>query len=100
MGWNVPDDWGNYYYKCSHCGSRYHASEGGCGCLDDHVACAGSSRFESCYVRDDEAIEWNGQTFCAEHLVCDGCGEQDGDQGEHLTPLEGDRYCRACMAEG
>tara|TARA_Y100001973_G_C5152418_1_gene308846 strand:+ start:750 stop:1136 length:387 start_codon:yes stop_codon:yes gene_type:complete len=29
---NVPDDWGCYYYTCSHCGSKCHASEGGCDC--------------------------------------------------------------------
>ena len=35
IGWNVPEDWGSYYRKCSNCGSTYHASEGGCDCLDD-----------------------------------------------------------------
>lgn len=29
---NVPDDWGCYYYTCTHCGSRCHESEGGCDC--------------------------------------------------------------------
>lgn len=29
---NVPDDWNMYWYTCSACGSRYHASEGGCEC--------------------------------------------------------------------
>jgi uncharacterized OB-fold protein len=24
---NTPQDWNNYYYKCSECGSTYHASE-------------------------------------------------------------------------
>lgn len=32
---NVPDDWGMYYRKCSDCGSRWHASEGGCFCETD-----------------------------------------------------------------
>jgi len=27
MSWNVPDDWGMYYYSCG-----CHASEGGCSC--------------------------------------------------------------------
>ena len=31
---NVPDDWHCYYRTCSHCGSRYHLSEGGCDCWD------------------------------------------------------------------
>jgi hypothetical protein len=39
MGWNVPDDWGSYYTKCSRCGSRYHQSEGGCGCMDSLESC-------------------------------------------------------------
>lgn len=30
-GWNVPDDWDRYYSTCSRCGTRVHASEGGCG---------------------------------------------------------------------
>jgi len=29
---NVPDDWDYYWIKCSNCGRRYHASEGGCEC--------------------------------------------------------------------
>lgn len=39
MGWNVPDDWGCYYNRCSRCGGRYHASEGGCGCYDSLEPC-------------------------------------------------------------
>jgi hypothetical protein len=31
---NVPDNWGMYYRRCDRCGGKYHASEGGCGCLD------------------------------------------------------------------
>lgn len=37
MGWNVPDDWGMYYNTCSNCGSRYHLSEGGCGCWEEEA---------------------------------------------------------------
>lgn len=29
---NVPDDWDSYWYTCSACGGRYHASELGCDC--------------------------------------------------------------------
>lgn len=36
---NLPDDWNSYYRKCDRCGSRYHASEGGCGCLDNLEPC-------------------------------------------------------------
>jgi hypothetical protein len=35
MWGNVPDDWDMYYYKCSECGYRYHASEGGCTCIEE-----------------------------------------------------------------
>ena len=31
----MPVDWGAHYLTCDHCGTRYHASEGGCGCQDD-----------------------------------------------------------------
>ena len=33
MSWdNVPDDWGQYYYKCG-----CHASEGGCSCKEGQL---------------------------------------------------------------
>lgn len=32
---NVPDDWDFYYFRCEACGYRYHASEGGCTCVED-----------------------------------------------------------------
>ena len=39
MGYyNVPDDWGCYYTSCSHCGTRYHMSEGGCDCPQGYIA--------------------------------------------------------------
>ena len=31
----LPDDWGSYYSKCEGCGSRVHASEGGCSCWEE-----------------------------------------------------------------
>ena len=31
----MPADWGAHYLTCDNCDSRYHASEGGCGCQDD-----------------------------------------------------------------
>jgi len=57
MGWNVPDDWGSYYYNCDCCGSRYHASEGGCGCMDDLECQCGLGR-------------WDGH----ENSRCNNCG--------------------------
>ena len=38
MSWNVPDDWGMYYYRCEYCGARCHASEGGCECPGANMA--------------------------------------------------------------
>jgi len=32
---NAPDDWNEYYTNCAACGTRYHASEGGCDCSAD-----------------------------------------------------------------
>jgi hypothetical protein len=40
---NVPADWNAWYETCEHCGKRYHASDGFCGC-------AGSSGA----IEDDE----------------------------------------------
>ena len=35
MSYNVPDDWNSYYSNCSDCGTRIHASEGGCNCREE-----------------------------------------------------------------
>lgn len=53
MGWNVPDDWGMYYTRCSECGSRYHMSEGGCGCWQEEAE-----------RRDEETLERLGDKRC------------------------------------
>ena len=35
MSGNRPDDWNAYWRRCSRCGARYHASDGGCEeCVD------------------------------------------------------------------
>lgn len=94
---NVPDDWGSYYTKCEHCGSRYHLSEGGCGCGDDLVLCAGSTARGACYAMASVMVTFAGRDYCKTHLACDGCGEQPS--VDQLTPQDGDIYCPACMAE-
>lgn len=38
MSGNVPDDWNCYWHTCHLCGSRYHASEGGCDCDQEEMA--------------------------------------------------------------
>jgi len=34
MRWDVPDDWDSYWDVCSHCGQRFHLSEGNCDCME------------------------------------------------------------------
>lgn len=73
---NVPDDWGSYYYSCTRCGGKYHASEGGCGCTEDLVACDGPCGE---YHEEDEVTEVDRgpdeapQTLCTECVSCDAC---------------------------
>jgi hypothetical protein len=47
---NVPDDWGMYYHRCHRCGHKYHASEGGCGCMDSLECQCGKGNWD----RDEE----------------------------------------------
>jgi len=110
MGWNVPDDWGSYYYKCSYCGGRYHASEGGCGCLDDHEQCHGckGGRFfrgsDNRYADEgwhhiDGLTEVGDKFFCEEHLVCECCDtEKDENKLEWNTDADM-LLCPACVDE-
>lgn len=94
----MPSDWNSYYTRCSRCNSRYHQSEGGCGCLDDYLECAGAGSRTECFVHFDDHVEWEGKNYCAEHLTCEGCDKRE-DEGAGLVLLEGDRYCVECMAE-
>lgn len=57
---NLPDDWDLYYRTCTFCGGRYHASEGGCGCLDVLEPCQCGSP------------QWNGTSV--KDLRCTKCG--------------------------
>jgi len=107
----MPSDWNSYYSRCGRCGARYHDSEGGCGCLDDHVECgaSGSTRFVEgrpprfvvveCYVHcdDHDAVEIGDKTFCREHAACDGCGTHNDEA--KLIPYMGDIYCPGCSVE-
>jgi len=89
-GWgNVPDDWGCYFTRCSRCGTRYHESEGGCGCMDDLECQCG-------------ACSWDN--YSAEEPTCSKCGTRPYVEGrtqitEHTARKEhgqdihpGDRY--------
>ncbi len=58
-GSNVPDDWGSYYTNCDRCGTRYHMSDGGCGCMES---------LENCMCR---TCNWNNDY---ENPRCNDCG--------------------------
>lgn len=95
---NVPDDWGMYYSKCGYCGSRYHASEGGCGCLEDAeqcVVCRSSvhNRYGSLAEQEgwhpiDDLHEIGGSYFCEEHAVCLCCEAGEGGNEEEIAKLK------------
>lgn len=121
MGWNTPDDWGSYYSNCGYCKGRVHASEGGCGCLDDHEQCHGCKNaprtytykdrktgklkvgyhyYESEYEREgwhslDELTEVGDKYFCETCLSCACCDEHHDDLA---WCSDGDGlYCPTCM---
>jgi len=74
MGWDTPDDWNRYYTRCPRCNTRYHASEGGCGCTEDLDLCAGPCaeyhQPESLTTTAASGVE---QHLCEDCLVCDIC---------------------------
>jgi hypothetical protein len=64
MGWgNVPDDWGCYFSRCPRCGTRVHASEGGCSCIDYY--------FENLEPCQCGACDWDGDE---DRPRCEKCG--------------------------
>jgi len=108
---NVPDDWGCYYSKCSRCGSRTHASEGGCNCEERFAECAGCMakpawvrRFwdeNDEYVPINTALEVDGKYYCETHAVCECCDKPEDEVGE-LEHIPGDivsLYCVACRED-
>jgi len=72
MSWNVPDDWNSYYRNCGSCGTRYHASEGGCECetrRDDEA--------QRCAYYEDAIENMIGVTLPKGRTSrsCCGCGD-------------------------
>lgn len=97
MGWNVPDDWGMYYSKCEYCGKKYHASEGGCYCLDDHVQChycqngrsLGYNAYEAGgWVHSDDAVEIDGKHFHLKCAECECCALGEGSNEADIAKLK------------
>jgi len=90
MGWDVPDDWGSYYNNCSRCEAQYHASEGGCGCMDDLECQCGKAVWEGdddhlrcteCHTGPRVEGNMKSATHCARKA-----------HGTHIRP--GDKYIR------
>ena len=52
--YNVPDDWGMYYYSCG-----CHASEGGCSCPENLIKNAERSWLEGSGYELDESMTWH-----------------------------------------
>lgn len=103
---NVPDDWGMYYTNCSLCGSRYHMSEGGCGCLEEKQLCSGPNcgvEYDGASYHDDEDVtEGGGKYYCSDCLACECCETSDevtyNDEADLLlcpACAEEDHYCAA-----
>jgi len=63
MSYNVPNDWGNYYNRCEHCGNSYHASEGGCNCGDYAYCCERPWLKDSGYTLNEET--WTRRDYVA-----------------------------------
>jgi hypothetical protein len=111
MAYNVPDDWNSYYENCSICGSRFHASEGGCGCTEDKVEC----RVCDEWVEEDEAREHeaDGRRYsltddsyktiretvhtCHACLECEHCGSTEALRWDDLR--DDCWYCAKCRLE-
>ena len=53
MGYNVPDDWGQYYYACG-----CHASEGGCSCPEGLMESAERPWLQDSGYEIDEDMVW------------------------------------------
>ncbi len=86
---NVPDDWNSYWERCSNCGRKYHASEGGCDCLDegDCIGC-GETCGRECY--DEE-----GKLFiCEDCVMCVDCGSVV--KRTTIVDIDGDLFCEEC----
>lgn len=73
MSYNVPTDWDHYYNDCTLCGGRYHASDGGCGCVEEECECGGcwfERRDEEIVCTECETGPWCEQsTTITEHVA-------------------------------
>lgn len=64
---NLSSDWNNHWIRCEFCGTRFHASERDCSCLED---------LEDCHCRERDWYLENRQILCSE------CGSKPGEELE------------------
>jgi len=89
--YNVPDDWGQFFYRCDRCGTRYHASEGGCDCREEGP-CAHCG--DDCDGDDwHEALE---RFLCSGCACCDYCGKLY--KRTEVVEDDGEIICKNCQA--
>ena len=88
---NVPDDWNAYYYTCSGCGARCHASEYGCDCGEGNVAESNRPRLaDSGYELEDG--EWKKLISDTNHTAKIGHNLKHCGDGFDNRILPGDEY--------
>ena len=74
---NVPDDWNAHWRRCFDCGTRFHASEGGCDCSSRCEDCGDEYDLDGlCRCDDDDE---NEPSPLETRVNCDGI---------HHTPIE------------
>jgi len=94
----LPDDWGMYYRTCDVCGSRYHASEGGCSCYEELMDLEPCHCGQCNWVCSDERSR---HAPISASVRCDTCGEKPGtwvnmtlDDHDHVEDY--DPHCLWC----
>ena len=95
MGWNLPDDWDNYYTNCHLCGGLEHPSgTAECNC----IVC---SRCGESVPPDDLGDGDMDRELCEECATCHLCGVPDPDSVQIKVSRKGSTpesftTCRAC----
>ena len=92
---NVPDDWDCYWHKCSICGSKYHASEPGCGCRDDMTECRSCGE----WTDNDDLDDYNECEGCIDDRACVECDSTGSTSPETLVLVQptNEWWCQPCI---
>ena len=91
---NVPDDWNSWYSNCLRCGTRFHASEGGCGCTEDLIECQEPRCSNYCDEETNTVL--GGRNLCPDPARCVCCHRHHDDAP--LT-MNGEWVCKVCDPE-